>query len=41
MNKSGKWNPEEDEMLKKAVEEQGAKQWRKIAEYVPGRTSIQ
>mmetsp|Transcript_24177 Transcript_24177/g.27887 ORF Transcript_24177/g.27887 Transcript_24177/m.27887 type:complete len:132 (-) Transcript_24177:1058-1453(-) len=41
MSKSGKWNPEEDEMLRCAVEQHGAKQWRKIAEFVPGRTSIQ
>lgn len=41
MSKSGKWDQEEDEMLKRAVDEHGAKQWRKIAEYVPGRTSIQ
>lgn len=41
MNKSGKWEPEEDEMLRLAVEELGAKQWRLIAEHVPGRTSIQ
>lgn len=41
MSKSGKWEPEEDKLLKDAVDNLGAKQWRKIAEHVPGRTSIQ
>ena len=41
MTKSGRWGEEEDILLKEAVERLGAKQWRKIAEFVPGRTSIQ
>ena len=41
MSKSGKWEAEEDQLLKDAVSKHGAKQWRKIAEFVPGRTSIQ
>jgi len=40
-NKSGRWEVQEDELLKEAVEKLGAKQWRRIAEFVPGRTSIQ
>ena len=41
MSKSGKWEPEEDKLLKDAVDKYGARTWRKIAEFVPGRTSIQ
>jgi hypothetical protein len=41
MSKTGKWSKCEDTLLKNAVDELGAKQWRQIAELVPGRTSIQ
>lgn len=41
MKKSGRWQEQEDALLKQAVDRLGAKQWRKIAEHVPGRTSIQ
>lgn len=39
--KTGKWTSEEDELLRKYVPLFGEKQWRKIAEYIPGRSSIQ
>jgi len=39
--KVGKWTPEEDDLLRKYVPIYGEKQWRKIAEHIPGRTSIQ
>ena len=39
--KTGKWSDHEDRLLTDAVDQLGAKQWRKIAELVPGRTSIQ
>ncbi|GBG25285.1 Transcription factor MYB3R-5 [Hondaea fermentalgiana] len=35
------WTTEEDEMLRKAVEMYGEKQWKKIAEFVPGRNNTQ
>jgi hypothetical protein len=41
LRKTGKWTAEEDELLKKYVPLYGEKQWRKISEHVPGRTSIQ
>ena len=41
IRKTGKWTSEEDELLKKYVPLYGEKQWRKISEHVPGRTSIQ
>ena len=41
MGKTGKWSKDEDLLLKNAVDQLGAKQWRQIAELVPGRTSIQ
>ena len=37
----GKWTLEEDERLKAAVQRTGAKNWRKVADIVGGRTSIQ
>lgn len=37
----GKWTPEEDEALRCAVMQNGAKNWKKIAEAVPGRTDVQ
>lgn len=39
--KTGKWTAEEDEMLRRYVPLYGEKQWRKIAEHIPGRNSIQ
>eukprot|EP00744_Colponema_vietnamica_P001441 GILI01002385.1.p1 GENE.GILI01002385.1~~GILI01002385.1.p1 ORF type:complete len:517 (-),score=176.57 GILI01002385.1:320-1870(-) len=39
--KTGKWSPEEDEMLRQVVAKYGGKQWKKISEQVPGRSSIQ
>lgn len=39
--KAGKWTGEEDELLRKYVPLYGEKQWRKIAEHIPGRNSIQ
>jgi Myb-like DNA-binding domain len=39
--KHGKWSEEEDECLKQAVSTYGEKQWRYIAEKVPGRSPIQ
>lgn len=39
--KVGKWTPEEDDLLRKFVPMYGEKQWRKIAEHIPGRSSIQ
>ncbi|KAK3033921.1 hypothetical protein RJ639_034721 [Escallonia herrerae] len=37
----GTWTPDEDKRLKVAVMLFGAKNWRKIAIYVPGRTHVQ
>jgi len=39
--KSGKWTIEEDDLLRKYVDLFGEKQWRKISQHIPGRTSIQ
>ena len=39
--KKRKWTAEEDDLLRKYVLIYGEKQWRKIAEHIPGRTSIQ
>ena len=36
-----KFSPEEDELLKEQVKENGEKGWRKIAEHLPGRTARQ
>ena len=41
IKKTGKWTAEEDELLNKYVPIYGEKQWRKIAEHIPGRSSIQ
>jgi len=35
------WTEEEDDMLQKAVEQYGAKNWKTIAAFVPGRTHVQ
>ncbi|KAI3802289.1 hypothetical protein L1987_30419 [Smallanthus sonchifolius] len=37
----GKWDPDEDKRLKIAVRLFGAKNWNKIAKFVPGRTQVQ
>ncbi|XP_062181633.1 transcription factor MYB3R-4-like [Phragmites australis] len=37
----GNWTPEEDEILRKAVETYNGKSWKKIAECFPGRTDVQ
>jgi Myb-like DNA-binding domain len=37
----GKWSEEEDEILRKAVNEQGGKNWKKIAAQLRGRTDVQ
>lgn len=39
--KSGKWTEQEDQTLKETIERYGAKNWKKIWRFVPGRTSIQ
>lgn len=39
--KTGKWTSEEDDLLRKFVPLFGEKQWRKISENIPGRSSIQ
>lgn len=36
-----KWTPEEDELLKAAVNEFGEKQWKDIASRIPGRNHVQ
>ena len=37
----GKWNHLEDDALKCAVEEMGAKRWKLVAERIPGRNHRQ
>lgn len=37
----GGWTPEEDDLLREAVKLHNGKNWKKIAETVPGRTAIQ
>jgi len=37
----GKWTEEEDELLRRAVKENEGKNWKKIAENLPGRTDVQ
>jgi len=41
IKKTGKWTKEEDEILEKIVSTIGQKSWKKVAEFVPGRTAIQ
>lgn len=36
-----KWTKEEDDMLRQAVEEHGAKNWRQISKSLPDRTEVQ
>jgi len=37
----GKWTEEEDELLRQAVAEHSAKNWKKIASHLPDRTDVQ
>ena len=37
----GKWTLAEDELLRKAVQEFGGKNWRKISSRIEGRTDVQ
>lgn len=37
----GKWTPEEDAKLREAVEANNAKNWKRIARSLPGRTDVQ
>ena len=39
--RTGRWSPEEDELLKKIVPFYGEKQWRKISQHMKGRSAIQ
>ncbi|VFQ78630.1 unnamed protein product [Cuscuta campestris] len=39
--RAGKWTADEDKRLKVAVMLFGQKSWKKLAEYVPGRTHVQ
>jgi hypothetical protein len=41
LNTKGHWTKEEDEMLAEAVNKNGGKNWKKIAESLPGRTDVQ
>ncbi len=36
-----KWSKQEDETLKQAVEEHGAKNWKLISTHLPGRSEVQ
>ncbi|KAL7510145.1 hypothetical protein ACHAXN_010650 [Cyclotella atomus] len=38
---SGKWTLKEDNILRRAVEEHGAKSWKNIAKFLPGRSEVQ
>lgn len=37
----GKWTTEEDEILRNAVMKHGGRNWKKISEYLDGRTDVQ
>lgn len=39
--KGKKWQPEEDELLRQAIQAYGDRRWRLISQEVPGRTSVQ
>ncbi|ESQ48104.1 hypothetical protein EUTSA_v10020020mg [Eutrema salsugineum] len=41
IEKKGRWSSEEDKRVKVAVTLFGAKNWHKIAQFVPGRTQVQ
>lgn len=37
----GKWTEQEDEILRQAVDDHGGKNWKKIADRLPGRSDVQ
>jgi len=37
----GKWNPEEDDLLREAVQKYGGRNWKRISEILVGRTDVQ
>lgn len=37
----GKWTPDEDEILRQAVFKHGGRNWKKISDYLVGRTDVQ
>ena len=37
----GKWTPKEDEVLKFAVTKHGGRNWKRIADYLEGRSDVQ
>ena len=37
----GKWTPDEDEILRVSVLTHGGRNWKKISEYLEGRTDVQ
>ena len=37
----GKWTEQEDDILRQAVEDHGGKNWKKIADRLPGRSDVQ
>ncbi len=39
-NTKGHWTSEEDQLLHDAVKSNGGKNWKKIAEALPGRTDV-
>ena len=41
INTKGHWTKEEDLMLSEAVKKNAGKNWKKIAESLPGRTDVQ
>ena len=36
-----RWKPEEDELLRRAIQEIGEQQWKEIAARIPGRNHVQ
>jgi hypothetical protein len=41
MGSRGKWTPEEDELLRTAVFQYGGRNWKKISDFLEGRTDVQ